>query len=63
MIVCIQQKNIPSFGTTALSQVSIYEAGAHKTFLSTQFTWEAYQGGIGRGEVGITGYQTNIHAC
>ena len=37
--------------------------GAHQTFLNTQFTWESLVMVVGRGEVGIAGYQPNIDAC
>ena len=34
-----------------------------QTFLNTQITWENRVRVVGRGEVGITGYQPNIYAC
>ena len=36
--------------------------GAHQTFLNTQITWESLVRVIGRGEVGMTGYQPNSYA-
>ena len=51
------------FSSKITTQVSIYVTGAHQTFLNTQFTWEANIKRVGRGEVGITGYQPNVYAC
>ena len=37
--------------------------GAQQTFLNTQMALESLVKVVGRGEVGIIGYQSNIYAC
>ena len=47
--------NITFLFLYCMSQVSIYVTGAHKTFLNTQFTWEAYMRGLQRHLGAISG--------
>ena len=36
---------------------------AHQTFQNTWITWESLVRVVGRGEVGLSGYRSNIYAC